>query len=155
MRRGQVVIAGASRAVDRAIEAARETGARRAIRLPMSVPVHCPLMAPATGRLEATLAAVHIEPPAVPVLHNVGIASRSNDESIRNALLEQLASPVRWRHTVTAMRERGAAAMVEFGPGRVLTGLARRIDRGLAALAVHDAESLDAALEAVTDGADG
>ena len=152
---GQVAVAGTSRAIDRVIEAARGAGARRAVRLPMSVPVHCPLMAPATGRLEATLAAIRIEPPAVPVLHNVDIASRSDDESIRDALARQLASPVRWRHTVAAMRERGAAAMVEFGPGRVLTGLARRIDRSIAALAVHDAKSLDTALEAMAKGADG
>ena len=149
---GQVAIAGASRAIDVVIAQAREAGARRAIRLPMSVPVHCPLMAPATGRLEATLAGVRIEPPSVPILHNVDIASRSKESSIRNALSAQLASPVRWRQTVIAMRERGAATMVEFGPGRVLTGLARRIDRGIAALSVHDGKSLDAALRNVTGG---
>lgn len=152
---GQVAIAGASRAIDRAIEVAREAGARRAVRLPMSVPVHCLLMAPATGRLEAALAAVPVGPPTVPILHNVDLASRSDGESIRDALSRQLASPVRWRHTVVAMRERGAAAMVEFGPGRVLTGLARRIDRSLTALAVHDARSLDTALEAMAKGAEG
>ena len=152
---GQVAVAGASRAIDRVIEVAREAGARRVIRLPMSVPVHCPLMAPATGRLEATLAAVHIGPPTVPVLHNVDVTSHSNGGSIRSALSRQLASPVRWRHTVIAMRERGAATMVEFGPGRVLTGLARRIDRGIAALAVHDAKSLGVALETVAKQADG
>ena len=150
---GQVAVAGTSRAVDAAIREARDAGAKRAIRLPMSVPVHCPLMAPATGRLEATLAAIPVEPPTVPVLHNVDIASRSDAASIRGALSAQLASPVRWRHTVVAMRERGATAMVEFGPGRVLTGLARRIDRGVAALPVHDERSLDAALRAVGNGA--
>ena len=149
---GQVAVAGASRAIDAVIARAREAGARRAIRLPMSVPVHCPLMAPATGRLEATLAGVRIEPPSVPILHNVDIASRSKESSIRSALSAQLASPVRWRQTVIAMRERGAATMVEFGPGRVLTGLARRIDRGIAALSVHDGKSLDAALRNVTGG---
>lgn len=152
---GQVAIAGTSRAIDRTIEVAREAGARRAVRLPMSVPVHCLLMAPATGRLEATLAAVPVGPPTVPVLHNVDLASRSDGDSIRDALSRQLASPVRWRHTVVAMRERGAAAMVEFGPGRVLTGLARRIDRSITALAVHDARSLGVALEAVAKQADG
>ena len=152
---GQVAVAGASRAIDRVIEVAREAGARRAIRLPMSVPVHCPLMAPATGRLEATLAAVRIGPPTVPVLHNVDIMSHPDGGSIRSALSRQLANPVRWRHTVIAMRERGAATMVEFGPGRVLTGLARRIDRGIAALAVHDAKSLGVALETVAKQADG
>ena len=152
---GQVAIAGTSRAIDAAIAQAREAGAKRAIRLPMSVPVHCPLMAPATGRLEATLAAVRIRPPAVPILHNVDLASRSNEASIRDALAGQLASPVRWHRTVIAMRERGATTMVEFGPGRVLTGLARRIDRGMTALPVHDGKSLDTALRTLTNGAGG
>ena len=83
---GQVAIAGTSRAIDAAIREARDAGAKRAIRLPMSVPVHCPLMAPATARLEATLAAIPVKPPAVPVLHNVDIASRSEEASIRDAL---------------------------------------------------------------------
>ena len=149
---GQVAIAGKSRAIDAAIAGAREAGARRAIRLPMSVPVHCPLMAPATARLEDALAAVAIEPPAVPILHNVDVETRSSGPSIRSALSAQLASPVRWRQTVVAMRDRGAATMVEFGPGRVLTGLARRIDRTIAATSVHDGKSLDAALAAVAGG---
>ena len=152
---GQVAIAGTSHAVAVAIREAREAGAKRAIRLPMSVPVHCPLMTPATGRLEESLAGIRVEPPTVPILHNVDIASRSSESSIRDALAAQLASPVRWRHTVIAMRERGATTMVEFGPGRVLTGLARRIDRGIAACSVHDGKSLDAALRAVTSGVDG
>ena len=150
---GQVAIAGASRALDSAIEAAYESGARRAIRLPMSVPVHCPLMSPAAVRLEAKLASIDIEPPSVPILQNADIAIHMDGESIRSALVSQLASPVRWRHSVIAMREQGATAMVEFGPGRVLAGLVRRIDRGVAALAVHDEKSLDAALEAITKGA--
>ena len=144
---GQVAVAGASRAVDSVIEAAVASGARRAIRLPMSVPVHCQLMAPAVRRLEAELASVDIVPPFVPVLQNADNAVHTDGESIRSALVSQLASPVRWRQVVAEMRERGAAALVEFGPGRVLAGLARRIDRGISALAVHDAKSLDAALE--------
>ena len=152
---GQVAIAGASRAIDAAITRAREAGARRAIRLPMSVPVHCPLMAPATGRLEAALAAIPVRPPAVPILHNVDLRTRLNEASIRDALSGQLANPVRWHQTVVAIRERGATTIVEFGPGRVLTGLARRIDRAIAALSVHDGESLDAALRTVLNGACG
>ena len=150
---GQVAIAGASRAIDAAVSQAREAGARRAIRLPMSVPVHCSLMMPATGRLEARLAAIRIRPPSVPILHNVDLVSRSDEASIRDALAGQLASPVRWHQTVVAMRERGATTMVEFGPGRVLSGLARRIDRGMTAVSVHDGKSLDTALQAVTNGA--
>ena len=152
---GQVAIAGTSRAIDLAIQRARDAGARRTVRLPMSVPVHCPLMAPVAGRLEAELAGMDVRSPCVPVLHNVDIASHCTDASIRDALAAQLASPVRWGQTVMAMRERGAATMVEFGPGRVLTGLVRRIDRGLAAYPVHDPGSLDRALQAVANGARG
>ena len=144
---GQVAVAGTSRAIDAVIEAAVASGARRAIRLPMSVPVHCRLMEPAVRRLEAELAGVEVVLPSVPVLQNADNAVRANGESIRRALVSQLASPVRWRQSVARMRERGAAAFVEFGPGRVLTGLARRIDRGIPALAVHDEKSLDAALD--------
>ena len=143
---GQVAVAGASRAIDLVIEAASAAGARRAIRLPMSVPVHCRLMAPAVRRLEAELAPVEIVPPFVPILQNADNAVHADGESIRSALVSQLASPVRWRQSVAEMRQRGAAALVEFGPGRVLTGLARRIDRGISALAVHDGKSLDTAL---------
>ena len=150
---GQVAIAGTFRATELAIQRAHEAGARRSVRLPMSVPVHCPLMAPAAGRLEAVLAGIDIGPPAVPILHNADIASHRTDSSIRGALTAQLASPVRWSRTVASMRERGAEAIVEFGPRRVLTGLVRRIDRSLAAVAVQDLASLDRALETVARGA--
>ena len=149
---GQVAIAGTSRAIELAIQRAHEAGARRTVRLPMSVPVHCPLMAPAASRLEAVLAGIEIGPPAVPILHNAGIASHCTDSSIRSALAAQLASPVQWSRTVISMRERGAGTIVEFGPRRVLTGLVRRIDRSLVAVSVHDLESLDRALEAVASG---
>ena len=150
---GQVAIAGESRAIDTAIGEAREAGARRAIRLPMSVPVHCPLMAPATGQLEATLAAVRIEPPDVPILHNVDIASHSNGPSIRSALAAQLASPVRWRPD-----RRRDARHGSHHDGRVRTGQgAHGYSRGesiagFSAWCVHDEKSLDAALQKVTDG---
>lgn len=150
---GQVAVAGASRAIDAAIEQAREAGARRAIRLPMSVPVHCPLMAPATSKLEAVLGAIRIRPPDVPILHNVDLETRLSETSIRDALSSQLASPVGWHQTVIAMRERGATTTVEFGPGRVLAGLTRRIDRAMTAMSVHDGKSLDATLQAVMNGA--
>ena len=149
---GQVAIAGTSSAVDAAIAAATEAGARRAVRLPMSVPVHCPLMAPAAIRLEAELESIDVRPPSVPVLQNADIAVHSDEAAVRSALVSQIATPVRWRQSVVEMRERGATTMVEFGPGRVLTGLARRIDRSVAALAVHDGKSLEAALEALAEG---
>ena len=149
---GQVAIAGASSAVDAAIATATEAGARRAVRLPMSVPVHCPLMAPAAIRLEAELESIDVRPPSVPVLQNADIAVHSDEAAVRSALVSQIATPVRWRQSVVEMCERGATTMVEFGPGRVLTGLARRIDRSVAALAVHDGKSLEAALEALAEG---
>ena len=128
---GQVAIAGAKRAIDTAIGEARKAGAKRAIRLPMSVPVHCPADGARDGDgWRRRWLPSRIGPPSVPILHNVDVASRSDEASIRNALSAQLASPVRWRQTVIAMRDRGASTMLEFGPGRVLTGLARRIDRG-------------------------
>ena len=150
---GQVAIAGTSPAVDAAIGAASEAGARRAVRLPMSVPVHCPLMAPAAVRLEAALERTEFRPPSVPILQNADISVHSDEAAIRSVLVSQIANPVRWRQSVVEMRQRGASVMVEFGPGRVLTGLARRIDRGIVALAVHDGKSLDAALEALEKGA--
>ena len=152
---GQVAVAGASRAIDRAIEGgARGRGQtgdppsdERPGALPADGPRHRAIGGDA-GRRSHRAA------------HRAGAAQRGHHEppdgdSIRSALSRQLASPVRWRHTVIAMRERGAATMVEFGPGRVLTGLARRIDRGIAALAVHDAKSLGVALETVAKQADG
>jgi [acyl-carrier-protein] S-malonyltransferase len=143
---GQVAIAGHLDALERALELAREAGARRAIRLPMSVPVHCELMAPATGRLAERLAGVELANPRVPVLHNADLRSHPEPEAIRAVLTRQLCAPVRWADTVRALREGGARVLVEPGPGRVLSGLARRIDRTLEALPVLDPGTLEAAL---------
>ena len=149
---GQVVIAGDAAAVGRAIEHARAAGARRAMPLPVSVPVHCALMTPVGAQLQEALAAIEIKPPQVPVYHNIDATPRAAADDIRAALARQVHSPVRWVECVQAMQRAGATMMVEYGPGKVLCGLARRIDRALDALPVEDADTLAAALEA-TGGA--
>ncbi|AGA33246.1 Malonyl CoA-acyl carrier protein transacylase [Thioalkalivibrio nitratireducens DSM 14787] len=139
---GQVVIAGTAAAVDRALAAASSTGARKAVRLPVSVPSHCALMRPAAERLRSALQSVDLRMPRIPVLHNVSAAPVDSVEALREILAEQLYRPVRWVETVQAMRARGVQTLVEAGPGRVLTGLAKRIDRDLALLEISNAESL-------------
>lgn len=151
---GQVVIAGHADAVETALGAAREAGARRAIALPMSVPVHCDLMRPAAEGLSAALAAADISTPRIAVIHNADLSSHSDAEAIRGALRTQLHAPVRWADTVRRMQDtRGVTRMVECGPGKVLSGLARRIDRALKALPVQDPDSLQAALTGVGETA--
>jgi [acyl-carrier-protein] S-malonyltransferase len=117
----------------------------------MSVPVHCELMRPAARRLVEDLRAAGVGPPAFPVLHNADLETHDDPEAILESLATQLYTPVRWSHTVALLRERGVALVVECGPGRVLAGLSRRIDRDLPCMAVHDPESLEAALKAVGD----
>lgn len=149
---GQVVVAGHASAVARAIELARGAGARRGILLPVSVPVHCRLMEPVRERLAAALEDVSVRAPAIPVIHNVDAAPRQDPAGIRAALAEQVHRPVRWVECVRALQGAGAGTLLEFGPGRVLCGLARRIDRALAAFPVDDPDTLAAAL-AATEGA--
>ena len=144
---GQVVIAGQAAAVARAVEAAKALGAKRAVLLPVSVPSHCELMRPAAERLAERLAAVEIRMPRVPVLHNVDVAGAASPDGIRDRLARQLYSPVRWVETVRRMAADGVGLVVECGPGKVLSGLVKRIDRNLEAAAVHDPASLAAALE--------
>jgi [acyl-carrier-protein] S-malonyltransferase len=143
---GQVVIAGHAHAVEKAIVAAEQSGARKAIKLPMSVPVHCELMAPARERLMATLEGVAVLAPQLPVVHNADNTTHEDAASIRDALAEQLTKPVRWVESVSALRERGATVLMEPGPGRILTGLNKRIDRSLKTMAVYDSASVDKAL---------
>ncbi len=148
---GQVVIAGEKGAVERAMALAKEAGARRALPLPVSVPSHCALMKPAAERLAERLAEVEIRMPEIPVLHNVDVAEADSVEALRDRLVRQLYSPVRWVETVRSMADRGVATVVESGPGKVLTGLGRRIDKNLEFLPVFDPASLEKALE-VTHG---
>ena len=145
---GQVVVAGHAGAVEATMASAQAMGARRAVRLPMSVPVHCELMRPATERLAALLAQVEVRPARIPVVNNADVAVREKPEEIRKALERQLYSPVRWADTIRALTELGVTRVIECGPGKVLTGLMKRIDRNLAAMALHDADGIEAALQA-------
>ncbi|MFO8003512.1 ACP S-malonyltransferase [Thioalkalivibrio sp.] len=146
---GQVVIAGSAAAVERAIAAAPGAGAKRALRLPVSVPSHCALMLPAAERLMVKLDATELRLPRIPVLHNVSAAPVASIADLRKILAEQLFRPVRWVETIQAMRARGVRCLVEAGPGRVLTGLAKRIDRDLQLLEVSDEASLKKTLDAL------
>jgi [acyl-carrier-protein] S-malonyltransferase len=146
---GQVVIAGQIEAIERAVEYARAIGAKRAVTLPVSVPSHCELMRPAAECLFARLQSVAITPPAIPVIHNVDVSTRPDPKSIAQALVEQLYKPVRWVEVIQKMVAEGIHTVVECGPGKVLTGLCKRIDRTLHCLALLDSPSLDAALREV------
>ena len=146
---GQVVIAGNASAVDRAIEAAKEAGAKRALPLPVSVPSHCALMKPAAEQLAEVLAGIEVSMPTIPVIHNVNVGIAENADSIRQMLVEQLYSPVRWTETVQRMQSDGVSLLVEAGPGKVLTGLARRIDRKLGAMPLFDPASLEKLMESL------
>ncbi len=143
---GQVVIAGTANAVARGAEMAKAAGAKRAVVLPVSAPSHCALMRPAADRLRVRLASVAIRAPAIPVLHNVSVQSESDPEKIREALVAQLHSPVRWVETVQKMEADGAKRIVECGPGRVLVGLNKRIVSSAETLAIFDPKSLAEAL---------
>lgn len=147
---GQVVIAGNKAAVQRVCDLAKEAGAKRALPLPVSVPSHCALMRPAAERLRERLAEIEIRIPQIPVLHNANVAEAVNAEDIRARLAEQLYSPVRWVETIQAISARGVENLLEAGPGKVLTGLNKRIDRKLNGFAVFTTDNLNAALEALT-----
>ena len=133
---GQVVVSGHTAAVERAVALAAERGARRSIMLPVSAPFHCPLMAPAADVMAEALAMVTLQPPQVPVVPNVTAEPTSEPETLRRLLVEQVTALVRWRESVLAMRDRGVDTLVEIGAGKVLCGLARRIDRDLSAVPV-------------------
>jgi [acyl-carrier-protein] S-malonyltransferase len=145
---GQVVIAGAREAVDRAIEAAKARGAKRAVALPVSVPAHSTLMGPAARRFGERLAAVDFQAPRIRFVSAVDAQAHTEPADLRQLLVRQLSSPVRWSDTVRALAAGGAGVLIECGPGKVLTALNRRIERGLEVLALEDAASLQAALAA-------
>ncbi len=146
---GQVVVAGDADAIARVADLAKAAGAKRALLLDVSVPSHCALMKPAAERLRGAIQDVAFAAPTVPVLHNVSVAEAHDADSIRHALVEQLYSPVRWVETVEAIRVRGAEVVLEAGPGKVLTGLIKRIDKTLPALPVFDPASLEKAMESI------
>jgi len=139
---GQVVIAGAKAAVDKAVELATEKGAKRALLLPVSVPSHCALMRPAAEQLLAELESVTIQAPQIPVIHNASVTATSDPAEIRQLLAQQLYSPVRWVETVEWLAAQGVDTLVECGPGKVLAGLSKRIDKSLLALPVFDSVTL-------------
>lgn len=139
---GQVVIAGHRSAVDSALEKLSQAGARRAVPLQVSAPFHTELMRPAGERLAQELASVHLEAPRVPVVHNVHARTESDPERIRQLLVEQIYSPVQWTGCVERIAEEGVAHLVECGPGTVLSGLNRRIDRALKSFPLEDPEAL-------------
>lgn len=144
---GQVVIAGNKEAVERAGAACKAAGAKRALPLPVSVPSHCALMKPAADKLAVALQSVTFNEPQVPVVNNVDVRVETAPEAIRSALVRQLYSPVRWTESVEFMSAEGVTSLLEIGPGKVLTGLAKRIVDTLTAAAVNDTATLSAALE--------
>ena len=143
---GQVVVAGSSAAVDRAVSLAKEEGAKRALKLPVSVPSHCALMIPAAEKLATRLNDITISAPAIPVINNVDVVATDNRDDIRDALVRQLHNPVRWVETVQKMSGDGVDKLIECGPGKVLVGLNKRIDRNMAASALFDVAGLEQAL---------
>lgn len=146
---GQVVIAGHSAAVGKAIDAAKQAGAKRAIALPVSVPSHCPLMEKAADKLMELLMQTPLQMPSIPVVHNVDVGTHAAPEVIRNALAQQLSKPVRWVSSIKFMHEQGVALFLECGPGKVLTGLNKRIVADARSHCFFDADSLAQALEMV------
>jgi len=145
----QIVIAGHREAVERAIAAATARGAKRGMLLPVSAPFHSSLMKPAAERLASRLASVAMQAPAIPVLHNVDVQEKPAPDAIRAALAQQAASPVRWVETIQALAAKGVTHVVECGPGRVLTGMNRRIDRNLKSFALDGGADIDAAMAAL------
>jgi [acyl-carrier-protein] S-malonyltransferase len=144
---GQVVIAGHTQAVNRAVEEAKKKGAKRAVVLPVSVPSHSALMKPAADRLSERLKHLRITSPTIPVLHNVDVSVRMEPNEIIEALVTQLYKPVRWVEIVEKLARNKVNAVIECGPGKVLTGLGKRIDRNLDFLAIYDPQTLNTALE--------
>jgi [acyl-carrier-protein] S-malonyltransferase len=145
---GQIVIAGHAAAVERAMAACTARGAKRAVLLPVSAPFHCALMKPAAERLRERLASVAIAVPSIPVLNNVDVATPADPDSIRDALVRQAFSPVRWIETIKRMHADGVEGVYEFGPGKVLAGLVKRIEGSLAIEAITDASKLQALTQA-------
>ncbi len=144
---GQVVISGAAAAVKAAAAACSEAGARRAVMLDVSAPFHCELMQPAADRFKAALDAVDLCSPDVPVVHNIDATVSADPDTIRQKLMQQICSPVRWTDCVATIRGHGVDRLLECGPGNVLAGLVRRIDRSLQVAGIGTVEGMQSALE--------
>ena len=147
---GQVVIAGHTAAVEAAIEKLKEAGAKRAMLLPVSAPFHTSLMRPAGEKLEQALADLAVNSPVIPVVHNVHAQTESDPEKIKALLTEQIYSAVKWVSCVETMTAAGVECTLECGPGKVLSGLNKRIQKSLTCLNVDSPDSLDTALAAVS-----
>ncbi|GAA0585938.1 ACP S-malonyltransferase [Caenispirillum bisanense] len=146
---GQVVVSGHKAAVERAVALAAERGAKRSVMLPVSAPFHCPLMQPAADAMAQALANVDIRSPRLPVVANVTASPTTDPAAIRELLVEQVTGAVRWRESVLAMKALGVDTLVELGSGKVLTGLARRIDRELTGVAVNGPADIESFLKSL------
>jgi [acyl-carrier-protein] S-malonyltransferase len=144
---GQVVIAGEKEAVERAAALCKTAGAKMAVALPVSVPSHCALMKPAADKLAAALQDITFNTPVIQVINNVDVAMPTQAADIKDALVRQLYCPVRWSETVELMAAQGISQLIECGPGKVLTGLTKRINKSVSAQAVNDAASFAALTE--------
>jgi [acyl-carrier-protein] S-malonyltransferase len=145
----QTVISGSAAAVKRAVEIASQSGAKRAVMLPVSAPFHCAMMAPAQERLEADLRAANFHALKFPVVTNVDAEAVTTGDEARDALIRQVTHPVRWLDSIHEMIDAGVTVFVEVGPGKVLTGLLRQIDRSIRVFNIEDSTSLEAALEKI------
>jgi len=146
---GQVVIAGHAAAVERAMGLAKAAGAKRALALPVSVPSHCSLMKPAAEQLAEQLAGIALQTPSIPVIHNVDAMPHAEPDAIREALAAQLYRPVRWVECVRAMHAQGVNTLVEAGPGKVLAGLTKRIEKSMSAIPLQTTDDLDKAVASI------
>lgn len=146
---GQIVVSGATAAVERAVEIAKTKGAKRALRLPVSAPFHCVLMAPAADAMAGALAETRMHAPIVPLIANVTAAEVVEIGEIRRLLVEQVTGMVRWRECVQKMKSEGVDTMVEVGAGKVLAGLAKRIDRDIVAVNVGTSGDVEAFLKSL------
>ncbi|MEM6709005.1 MAG: ACP S-malonyltransferase [Pseudomonadota bacterium] len=147
---GQVAIAGAKPAVARAIELCKAAGAKKAVMLNLSVPVHCALMAPAGAQLKAAIDAVELRMPNIPIVHNVDAERAEDLGGLKRRLLAQLAEPVQWTRSVQAIAAAGVTAAIECGPGKVLGGLVKRIERGLKVHATDRPDTMVATIDALS-----
>ncbi|MDG1689033.1 MAG: ACP S-malonyltransferase [Gammaproteobacteria bacterium] len=146
---GQVVIAGNVEAVTKATELAKEQGAKRALLLSVSVPSHCALMKPAAEKLAEAITDIPVHKTRIPVLHNVNVSAAADENEIKALLIQQLHNPVRWVETIQALSDTGVDKIVECGPGKVLAGLTKRIDKTITGLPVFDQRSLEKAVQAL------
>jgi [acyl-carrier-protein] S-malonyltransferase len=149
---GQVVIAGSAAAVARAAEMAKGRGAKRALTLNVSAPFHCALMKPAQDRLSVDLNAAHVEDPQVPLVNNVNAQVVTSASEVREGLKQQVTAPVRWEESIRRLRAEGVELFVEVGPGKVLSGLVRQIDRAAACLRVEDSATLSEVTASMAPG---